>query len=927
MHTIYKNRVTSFFQRNSLVWVLPCCALMSTLLSGISPAFCADTSLQAVNLTCNGKPRPLGIGPSDIHFSWQIIGSRKNILQTAYQLELEAISHPTARDGKLFWTSGRVASGQSIMVAYQGKQLAAASWYRWRVRVWDGNGGLSPFSDWEIAGTGLFSESDWKGAQWIGLEEMPDSQRIYPGLEDNSKALGARGKTRATVPYLRRQFQSGRALVSATLFVTGLGHYEVSINGKKVGNALLAPGWTHYDKRVLYNVHDVTGYIQQGANAIGMLIGNGFHYQHKERYVKLLIAYGYPKGICLLKLKYADGTEQLVKTDDNWKAAPSPLTFSSLYGGEDYNAALEQPEWNLPHFNDKAWQKAAVVKPPQGQLEAEADFPVAVREVKNVLKMIKLNPWRQVYDFGQNAAGIFEIRVRGKAGQTIRMMAAEIINGNGTVNQRATGRPSYFDYTLKGDGPEVWQPKFSYTGFRYVQVQPADTTLGSLPQIEYIKQLQIGNTTPVTGQFDCSNPLFNSTFTLINNAINSNLMSVPTDCPHREKLGWLEQTYLMGPSLHYNRNLQLLYGKLVQDMMDAQTETGLVPAIAPEFVLFTYDNGNFRDSPEWGSACIRVPWLLYEWYGDSSLLRKAYPMMKKYQQYLAGKATGHILTHGLGDWYDLGPKPPGVSQLTPKGITATAIYYDNYNLLAKIAHQLGLEKDAKLFSDKAAVVKQAFNDTFYHAAQKICATGSQTSMAMPLVLGLAPEGDEQAVFNNLTDSLQANNYRLTAGDIGYYYLVKLLQDRGKDEILFSMNSRDDVPGYGFQLKNGATALTESWAALPTVSNNHFMLGHIMAWFYSGIGGIQQQKDGLGYSNLVIAPKIPGGLTYAHTSYEVPQGKVISNWKISGNKLLMEMVIPGNTKATLQVPAPSGSDLPVPKTIELGSGSYQFTFDW
>jgi alpha-L-rhamnosidase len=927
MHSIYKCRFSFFCQNSIVVWVLRYCVLTGIFVSCISPAYCSATSLQAIKLTCNGKSRPLGVGPSDIHFSWQIEGSGKNISQTAYQLEMEDISYPTAREGKLFWTSGKVASDQSIMVPYKGKPMVAASWYRWRVRVWDENGGVSLFSDWSVVGTGLFSEVDWKGAQWIGLEEMPDSQRIYPGLEYNSKALGTRGKTRATVPYLRTQFQSGRALVSATLFITGLGHYEVNINGKKVGNALLAPGWTHYDKRVLYNVHDVTGYIQQGANAIGMLIGNGFHYQHKERYVKLLIAYGYPKGICLLKLKYADGTEQLVKTDENWKAAPSPVTFSSLYGGEDYDGRFKHPDWNLPHFNDAKWQQAAIVKPPAGTLEAEADFPVAVREVKEAVKVVKLGNWRQVYDFGQNAAGIFEIRVRGMAGQTIRMMAAEIINTDGTVNQRATGRPSYFDYTLKGDGPEVWQPKFSYTGFRYVQVQPADTTDGTLPQIEYIKQLQIGNTTPVSGQFDCSNPLFSNTFTLINNAINSNLMSVPTDCPHREKLGWLEQTYLMGPSLHYNRNLQLLYGKLVNDMMDAQTETGLVPAIAPEFVLFTYDNGNFRDSPEWGSACIRVPWLLYEWYGDSSTFRKAYPMMKKYQQYLAGKAKGHILTHGLGDWYDLGPNPPGVSQLTPKGITATAIYYDNYNLLAKIAHQIGLVKEAKSFADKAAEVKQAFNDTFYHASQKSYATGSQTAMAMPLVLGLVPEGDERAVLKNLTDSLQANNYRLTAGDIGYYYLVKLLQDQGKDELLYSMNSRDDVPGYGFQLKNGATALTESWAALPTVSNNHFMLGHIMAWFYSGIGGIQQLQDSRGYTNLLIAPKIPGGLTYANTSFNIRQGNVISNWKISGNKLMMEVVIPGNTKATLQVPAPSGSVSRVQKTIELGSGSYQFTFDW
>jgi hypothetical protein len=359
-------------------------------------------------------------------------------------------------------------------------------------------------------------------------------------------------------------------------------------------------------------------------------------------------------------------------------------------------------------------------------------------------------------------------------------------------------------------------------------------------------------------------------------------------------------------------------------MKDAQTETGLVPAIAPEFILFLSYAGNFRDSPEWGSACIRLPWLLYEWYGDSTMLREAYPMMKKYQAYLSGKTNGHILTHGLGDWYDIGPKPPGVSQLTPKGVSATAVYYDNYNLLEKIASIIGETKDATYFNMKASLIKQAFNDTFYHASQKIYATGSQTSMAMPLVVGLVPAGDEQAVLKNLADSLKANNFRLTAGDIGYYYLVKVLQDNGMDELLYKMNSRDDIPGYGFQLKQGATALTESWAALPTVSNNHFMLGHIMAWFYSGIGGIKQLETSKGYTNLLIAPKITGGMTYAQTSFYIPQGKVVSNWKIEGNKLMMMVEVPGNTRATLQVPGRSAT---VQKTIDLGSGIHHFTFDW
>ncbi len=901
-----------------------CMGLVACLLFGACTSMAAGVALEAAGLTCNGKARPLGVGPAEIFFSWQLQGMANPILQKGYRVELEEITHPTAREGKPVWTSGYQTSNQSIMVAYRGKPLAPACWYRWRVKVWSEGSDTSAFSDWSLFGTGLFTPADWKGAKWIGLEDMPDSLAIYPGLVYNSKELGSRGKTRAKVPLLRTTFQTGRALVSATLFVTGLGHYEVSINGKKVGNAFLTPGWTHYDKRVLYNAYDVTSYVQQGSNAIGMMVGNGFHYQHKERYVKLLIAYGYPKALCLLKLRYADGSEQIVKSGGHWKAAPSPVTFSSLYGGEDYDASLEQPNWDLPWFEDKGWQLAKEVIPPKGRPEAEADFPVGVRAVRGVIKVSKLNAWRQVYDFGQNAAGIFEIRVRGKAGQTIRLRAGEILNPDGTVNQRATGSPSYYDYTLKGNGVETWQPRFSYTGFRYIQVQPADTTAGALPDIEALKQLQIGNTTPVTGWFECSNPLFNNIFTLINNAINSNLMSVGTDCPHREKLGWLEQTYLMGPSLHYNRNLHLLYRKMVQDMMDAQTPEGLVPSIVPEFILFSFYDFHFRDSPEWGSACIRVPWLLSRWYNDTAILRKAYPMMKKYQQYLSGKAKGHILSHGLGDWYDLGPNPPGFSQLTPKGITATATYFDNYNLLAGMASMLGYTADAKDFAEKAKAVGKAYNDTFYNASTNVYATGSQTAMAMSLALGLAPKGDEPMVLKNLTDSLKANNYRLTAGDIGYYYLVKVLQDNGYHDIIFRMNSRDDVPGYGFQIKNGATALTESWAALTTVSNNHFMLGHIMGWFYSGMAGIKEQTFPDSFTRVQIAPNITGDITFCRAGFQLPQGQVVSCWKIEGKKLYLEITLPGNTLATLLVPGPSGK---VQKTLKLGSGTHQLTFDW
>jgi alpha-L-rhamnosidase len=534
---------------------------------------------------------------------------------------------------------------------------------------------------------------------------------------------------------------------------------------------------------------------------------------------------------------------------------------------------------------------------------------VKIMETFDPEKVIKSKPGTFLYDFGQNASGIVELKVKGERGQEIRLIPAELITPTNLANQSASGSPYYYSYILKGNQEETWKPRFSFYGFRYVQVEGAvpdslqDTT--DIPRIIELKLLHTRNSSPAVGSFVCSYDLFNQTNKLISWGIKSNLQSVLTDCPHREKLGWLEQTYLMGGSVHYNFDLYQLYTKQVNDMIEAQTIDGLVPDIAPEYVPF---EGGFRDSPEWSSASVILPWLIYKWYGDTSVMRNAWSMMVRYVNYLETKSENHILSHGLGDWFDLGPKSPGVAQLTPLELTATAIYYYDLKLLAQMAEILQKEQEKNDFLIWANKVKTAFNNKFLNNKTDVYSTGSQTAMAMPLCVGLANESIRTKVLENLVDSINANNKALTAGDIGFHFLVEALTKGGKSQLLYDMNARDDVPGYGYQLKKGATALTESWPALENVSNNHLMLGHLMEWFYAGLGGIDQDEYSQAYKDIVINPQMVGNIQSASTSYQSPYGQIVCSWEKQKNLTTMNIQIPVNSSARVFFPFGGVNDI-------------------
>lgn len=917
--------------------------LIFLFISAIFTVKAAAADITVFQLKCNFKVNPLGVETANPSLSWQLKSDARNQMQTAYRILVSDTEGGLAKNEGTIWDSGKQISDKSIQVEYKGKTLKSAQKYYWKIMVWDAKGKTSDWSTIAFWQMGLLKEADWGGAAWIALEKIIDTNKILPAIHAHSKIQ----KPKNALPQFRREVLISKKIKQATAFVAGLGQFEFFFNGKKVGNHFLDAGWTEYAKTAQYVTFDITNELKQGKNAFGIMLGNGFYTIPNERYWKILQSYGFPTCKMQILIEYTDGTSrdnreggiETIVSDENWKTTKSPITFSSIYGGEDYDATLEQKDWKLPNFDDSKWQTPLILKENMPVLVSQTQEPLGYFEefLPKKISSPKAGAW--VYDLAQNFSGIFTIETTGKRGATVKISPAELLKDDGTVNQSAVGSPVFFNYTLKGEGVETWQPQFMYYGFRYVQIEGAvpegQPNPDNLPVIKKLKGIHTRNAAHKIGSFSCSNPLFNDIYTLIDWSIKSNMASVLTDCPHREKLGWLEEAYLMGPSLRYNYDLATLYPKIMEDMRAAQLPNGLVPDIAPEYVPF---EKGFRDSPEWGSAGVIIPWEMYQWYGNVAVLKENYDMMKRYVAYLSSRSTNHIVSHGLGDWFDYGPKQPGEAQLTSKGLTATAIYSFDITILEKTAQVLGKTEDVAFYKNLGKEVKKAFNDAFFDKKTMKYEKGSQTAYAMPLELGLVDPENKKAVLDNLVNEIKNTNYALTAGDVGFHYLVSALQNGGASDVLYKMNSRNDVPGYGFQLARGATALTESWPALKNVSNNHFMLGHLMEWFFNGLGGIKPSETALAFKEFTIKPEMVGDLTEANVGFETQFGLIRSQWKKSAGMVEMTIEIPANTAAFVHFPTTDiknifengeNISLKVVNTeggrlvVKLGSGKYNF----
>lgn len=856
---------------------------------------CAASSLGAplevVKVLIEGRENPLGINTLSPRFSWQLASEGFDVRQQSFRIQVSK-ERSFKDSSSLLWDSGWITSEQSLYNAYQGKTLNAGTTYFAQVQVRDNKGELG-VSSMQSFHTGLLSPEDWEGASWVTNKILPDS--LINSLPLSSSKL--RIKENFELPVFRKTIKLDKKLKSSMAYISGLGHYELLLNGAQVDDAVLQPGWTKYDKEAYYVVYDLTKLWGKGNNTIGVLLGNGFYYipPLSGRFQKHKVAFGLPK----LKMKivniYQDGSREVIATDTSWKVHQSPITFSSMYGGEDYDANILPERWNKPSYDDSNWKNAQLVDGPK--LWGQEIEPVRIMQQFQGKRIAALKEEKiDIYDFTQNASGYVRLSMEGQKGDTVRIYPGELLSENGRVSQKHSGSPYYYEYIFGKDGLVTWHPRFTYYGLRYAEVRHMPKGTKNI-RIKEITLDHIRNGATSHGGLTTSDTLFNQIHTLINWAIKSNMMSVFTDCPHREKLGWLEQLHLMGPSVQYNFDVKRLFAKALRDMRQSQTSQGLVPEIAPEYVQFDWGGDMFRDSPEWGSSSIILAWYAYQWYGDDSFLHDNYQMMNRYMSYLQSKAKDDVLYQGLGDWYDLGPDRPGVSQLTTPGITATSIYYDNLKIMTKISELMDDEEQKQHYDSLQHVVYRRFNETFYKPAQKVYGSASQTALAMPLYMGLVDAENVEAVTANLVKDIVAHDTSFTSGDIGHRYLLQTLHNAGRDDLIFAMHRDDTRPGYGYQIRQGATALTESWAARKDVSNNHFMLGHLMEWLHNGLGGLSQQEGSIGYKHLRIAPRLLDRIDTRTLDFQSPYGAV----RFSQNIGVYHAEIPVNSTCTLVLP--------------------------
>ena len=851
---------------------------------------------QIVNPRVNNRVEPVGINEDRIVFSWNLSDPTPNTQQTAYRITVEDR-----------WDSGWVESAQSIEIPYAGKKLRSSTRYHWSVEVKNNRGEISLLKKPASFTTGILRPDDWK-AQWISIDRTDKDP----------------------LPIFRKSFDIDptKKIETAIVHICGLGHFDLHLNGEKVGDHFIDPGWTNYHKTRLYVSFDLTDSLKPGNNALGVLLGNGMYNVPGGRYVKFTGSFGLPEMIAQLHVRYTDGREQVIGSDESWKASLGPIIFSCVYGGEDVDNRRIEDGWDKPGFDDAHWTHATIVPRAEGYsatFQAQEAPPMIVAATKQPETLTRLPDGRYVADFGYNFSGRPRVLLKGKPGQSATVKTAELIN-------RVWNGHSY-TLTLRSDEEELLLPKFTYFSFQFLYIEGAvleeDRTAADADQPTLVSAQADFTTSSaeIVGAFECSNELFNEIDLMIDRSVRSNLASVLTDCPHREKLGWLEVAHLMGPSIMSRYNIHNLYRKICQDMTESQLENGLIPCIAPEYTRF---QGGFFHSPEWGSASVQIPWLLYQYYGDRNIIGRQRDTMKRYVAYLDSTRNEQgLVAKGLGDWYDWTEEKghAGHSQHTPGELTATSIFIDN-------ARKLSAMNNDKESHDLYQNAKAAFLAAYYDPQANTYSTGSQSALAESYFVVSSAEDEKarkQDIVDQLVAKIESENDRPTLGEVSFVRLIRALVESNRNDVLWKMIHRTDKPGYGYMLRErGMKTLSETWDG-PGTSMNHCMFGHIQEWFTGTIVGINLNGSTMqpeqGHVVFTLSPTPVGDLTWAKGHYDSVYGRVESSWKIEAGKFHYRCVLPANTTAVVHVPMAYSQSItlngkPVTdRILPLGSGTY------
>lgn len=744
-----------------------------------------------------------------------------------------------------------------------------------------------------------------RGAQVLAVDPVQHSGWSPAALVDGVRSLHDDGSL-----WLRREFAPAAHVVRAVVHVCGLGQYVLTLDGRKVGDDWLTPGWTQYGMTSLYDTYDVTPALggDPAAHCLALHLGGGMYDMHGDtRGSQQTNTLGPLKAILELHLDYADGRHEVVGSDASWQRHAAAETYCGVFGGEDQDARREPDGWRRPGFAATDWVPALEVPGPGGRLcgLSRAAPPVRVHERREPRARTEPRPGTLVLDLGQNASWVPEVDLDGPAGARVTLWPAEILHEDGTVDQTTMRPGKHTTVTLRG-GALTWHPAFWYCGSRYWQVEAAaadGTPLRAQDLLRGFRGLLVHTTSTPVGTFTCSNDLFVRTRELIEWALRSNMVSLITDCPHREKSGWLEQIHLMAPGMAFTYDMMPLFAKTMSDMRDAQLRDGMVPTTAPEYFVY---QGGFRHSIEWGGAVFYLPRLIRDWYGDTVFLGEYWPVMRRYLAFLQTKAPNGILDGGLGDW------DGDFNKKTPIPLTGTAYYHLAIATCERIARDLGRTADAAELRALDDKVKAAFCATWLDAATGKVAGASQASQAIALDLDLLPAAAREAAFARLVDAVAASGTAIDCGEIGHPSLLRALADGGRSDLVFNIHSQSDRPGYGWHLLHGATSLTETWNCGP-ISHNHFMLGHILEWFYRDVAGLRPDPEHPAFAAFTVRPTVVGDLTWAKAHYDSIRGRIETGWRLDGGALCVDLVVPPNTEATVELP---GTD---PGAVREGAG--------
>ncbi len=893
--------------------------LLSVLLAG-----CKEGKLNVASLKIEMQENPEGLSTLTPRFSWQISSNSPDLIQQSYQIQVARSEDDLKKEVNLLWDSGIVSSDGSVLIPYQGQPLSSGSKYFWRVKINtnQGDGNWSKVNYWSMA---LLNDSEWQ-AKWIGEDSLSN-----PGETDKDN-------TRLAARYLRKSFETRNSTIHrAVLYVAGLGAHEAYLNGNRVSEDVFAPTVSWYPNRVYYNTYDVTPLLQKDKNLLAVKLGNGRYFGMRGSRSQM---FGLPRLLAQLDIEYADGTREVIASDESWKVtSKGPIVANNEFDGEEYDARLELTGWETAGYDDASWQQVDIMTAPEGKLTAQPNPNIRVMEEIKPVRISKLADGKFILDMGQNMVGWLKInKLNGKKDQPVTMRFAEILNPDSTIYLANIRSAKVTDiYTPAKDGAFSWEPSFVYHGFRFVEI----SGLNEQPELSSFTGKVVYDNMETTGQFETSNNIINQTFKNAYWGIRGNYRGMPTDCPQRdERQGWLgdRATGCFGEAFVFDN--ALLYSKWAQDIEDSQSPEGSISVVSPRYWTI------YNDDVTWPAAYFYAAKMLYHQYGDTEPIRKHYPSMKRYLERIQQVSMqDFILTKDTyGDWC----MPPEKQELihsqdpsrkTAGAILSTTMYYSLLNLMVEFAQLTGNQQDIQGFKELAGRIKEAYNTTFFNTDSAKYDNNTVTANMLSLRLGLVPEGKEQQVFENIVQKTEVDfNGHVSTGVLGIQQLMRGLTQYGNVDLAYKIATNETYPSWGYMIKKGATTIWELWngdTADPAMNSaNHVMLlGDLIIWYYEDLAGIKNYPGSVAYKKLWMEPRFPEGLSHVKASYKSVYGEIKSEWTKENGSFNWNISIPGNTSAVVKLPKelqiikPSQNGVRSFKEtdsgveIELGSGNY------